>query len=91
VARQHNVSDVDAQKITAEIRKLVDAALGDAERILTEHRDELEAVAAGLLKYESLSGQEIVDLIAGRQPVRDIEAEPATPASATPARREAAE
>jgi cell division protease FtsH len=75
VARQHNLSDVDAQRITAEIRKLVDGALAEAKRILTEHRGELDVVAEALLKYESLSGQEIIDLIAGRPPVREFEAE----------------
>jgi cell division protease FtsH len=75
VARQQNLSDVDAQKITAEIRRLVDDALAEARRILTEHRAELEIVAEGLLRYESLSGQEIIDLIAGRPPQREVEAE----------------
>jgi cell division protease FtsH len=81
VARQQNVSDVDAQRITAEIRKLVDGALAEAKRILTEHRDELDVVAAGLLKYESLSGQEIADLIAGREPARDVAAGPSRQAA----------
>ena len=74
VARQQNVSDSDAQKITAEIRKLVDEAMGAARRILTGHNDELEIVAQALLRYESLSGDEIRELLAGRPPVREIDA-----------------
>ncbi len=76
VARQQNVSDMDAQRITAEIRRLVDGAQDEAKRILMEHRRELDVVAEGLLKYESLSGQEIVDLIAGREPERELVAAP---------------
>jgi cell division protease FtsH len=90
VARQHSLSDTDAQKITAEIRKLVDGALAEARRILTEHRTELETVAQGLLKYESLSGQEIIDLIAGRSPDREVGGEPSPSAVGVKNRAEVA-
>jgi cell division protease FtsH len=90
VARTQNVSDADAEKITAEIRKLVDAALAEATLILTEHRRELEAVAHGLLRHESLSGQEIVDLIAGKEPEREFDTGAAGPAPATAPEPEAA-
>ena len=73
VARTQNVSDLDSQRITAEIRRLTDAALADARRLLEEHRDELETVAAGLLRHESLSGVEIAGLIEGREPNREFD------------------
>ena len=85
VARQHNLSDVDAQQITAEIRKLVDGALAEATRILSAHRDELETVAQGLLRYELLSGREIADLIEGKEPVREFDnGQPETAPTETP-------
>jgi len=34
-------------------------------------RQAVAAIAEGLLEYETLSGQEIKDLLAGKQPVRD--------------------
>ncbi|HEX9753076.1 MAG TPA: ATP-dependent zinc metalloprotease FtsH, partial [Methyloceanibacter sp.] len=70
VSRQQNVSEETAQKIDAEIRRLVETGLSDARRILTDHRDELETIAQGLLEYETLSGEEIKNLIVGRPPVR---------------------
>jgi cell division protease FtsH len=85
VTRHQNVSEEDAQKISAEIRKLIDGALAEARRILAAHRAELDTVARGLLQYESLSGAEIADLIAGRQPVREIANEPAPKAMVAPA------
>src|SRR6185312_8210586 len=69
VSRQQNISEETAQKIDGEIRRLVEAGLGDARRILTEHADELETLAQGLLEYETLSGEEIKNLIAGKPPV----------------------
>jgi cell division protease FtsH len=71
VSRQQNVSEQTAQKIDAEIRRLVESGLSEARRILTDHRDELETLAQGLLEYETLTGEEIRNLLAGRPPVRE--------------------
>src|SRR5258706_2492849 len=71
VSRTQNVSEQTAQKIDAEIRRLVEEGLAQARQILTAHRDELETLAQGLLEYETLSGEEIRNLLAGRPPVRE--------------------
>jgi len=85
VARQQNVSESTAQKIDAEVRRLVEQGLSEARQILTEKRADLEALAKGLLEYETLSGDEIKDLLDGKPPVREGVSEPATPrASAVP-------
>jgi cell division protease FtsH len=83
VARQHNVSEETAQAIAVEVRKLIDAGLEQARRILTAHRDQLETLANGLLQYETLSGEEIRDLLAGR-PVPIRGGTPAEPPPETP-------
>jgi cell division protease FtsH len=86
VSRQQNVSESTAQKIDAEIRRLVEEGLTEARRILAEHRAELEILAQGLLEYETLTGDEIRNLLAGRPPVRDTgEEAPAPKTSAVPA------
>jgi cell division protease FtsH len=79
VARQQNISEATAQKIDAEIRKLVEAGYGEAQKILTEKRDDLETLARGLLEFETLTGDEIKDLLAGRRPSRESVIEPTTP------------
>src|SRR5829696_2929041 len=85
VARQQNISEATAQKIDAEIRRLVSAGYEDAKRILTEKRGDLEILAKGLLEYETLSGDEIKDLLKGKKPNRESVLEPSTPrASAVP-------
>jgi cell division protease FtsH len=71
VSRTQNVSEQTAQKIDAEIRRLVEEGLAEARQILTTHRNELETLAQGLLEYETLSGEEIRNLLAGRPPVRE--------------------
>jgi cell division protease FtsH len=77
VSRTQNISEQTAQKIDAEIRRLVESGLEEARRILTTHRDELEALAQGLLEYETLSGDEIRNLLAGKPPVRETPEEAA--------------
>jgi cell division protease FtsH len=71
MGRQQNVSEATAQKIDSEVRRLVEDGLNDARRILTEKAHELEALARGLLEYETLTGEEIRNLLDGQPPMRD--------------------
>jgi cell division protease FtsH len=73
VARQRNVSEQTAQTIASEVRKLIDSAYQEARQILNAQRGQLETVAQGLLKYESLSGEDIQNLLAGKPLIRDDE------------------
>ena len=65
VARHKNMSDETTHVVDEEIRRIVDSAYEEARKILTTHRDELEALAKGLLEYETLSGDEIKALLRG--------------------------
>jgi cell division protease FtsH len=79
VSRQQNVSEATVQKIDAEIKRLIDAGYNEAERVLTEKRADLEILAKGLLEFETLTGDEITDLLAGKRPSRESVIEPVTP------------
>jgi cell division protease FtsH len=84
VARQQNISEETAKKIDAEIRRLVEAGYEEANTILTEKRADLETLAKGLLEFETLTGDEIKDLLLGKRPNRESVIEtPATPRSST--------
>jgi cell division protease FtsH len=76
VSRQQNISEATAQTIDEEVRRLVDEGYDEASRILTEKRDQLEILAKGLLEYETLSGEEITNLLAGKPPVRESDDTP---------------
>jgi cell division protease FtsH len=69
------------KKIETEVRRFIDEGYKEAKRILTENRDGLEAVAQGLLEYETLTGQEIKDLLDGKPPSRDDFDTPEAPRS----------
>jgi cell division protease FtsH len=81
VARTQNVSEATAQKIDTEIRRLVEEGHNEARRILEAKRNDLETLAKGLLEFETLTGDEIKDLLEGKRPNRETIIEPQTPRS----------
>ena len=63
VARQQNMSEETSRKVDAEIKKIVDEGYNRAKKILNEKIDDLHKLAKNLLLYETLTGDEIRDLI----------------------------
>tara|TARA_Y100000389_G_C17462546_1_gene522932 strand:- start:810 stop:2675 length:1866 start_codon:yes stop_codon:yes gene_type:complete len=53
--------------IDQEIKNIIDLALNNAKDILTKKRKDLDILAQNLLKYETLTGNEIKDLISGKE------------------------
>ena len=85
VSRTQNASEATVQKIDTEIRRFVEEGYNEATQILTEKRADLETLAKGLLEFETLTGDEIQDLLNGKKPNRELVLEPTTPrASAVP-------
>jgi cell division protease FtsH len=76
VTQNKNVSEATAREIDNEVRAFVDHAYAEAKRILTERRDDLEALAKGLLEYETLSGDEIQQVLRGEKIIRKVVDEP---------------
>ena len=63
ITRHQHMSEETAKKVDIEIKKIVDQGYQKAKKILTEKMDDLHKLAKALLLYESLSGEEINDLI----------------------------
>ena len=73
VAKSQNVSDETQKIVDAEIKTFVNEGYETAKKILAEHEDQLHVIAKGLLEYETLSGDEIKDLLDGKSPVRETD------------------
>lgn len=58
-------SDDTARLIDEEVRRMVDEAYADAERLLAENWEKVEAVAQALLKYETLEAADVIRLMRG--------------------------
>jgi len=63
ITRQQNMSEETAKKVDSEVKKIVEAGYERAKKILTEKIDDLHKLAKALLVYETLTGDEIRDLI----------------------------
>ncbi len=62
-----SVSAETKMLIEVEVKSLIDEGYATARRILTEQSDAFEALAQGLLEYETLTGEEIRKVIAGQK------------------------
>jgi cell division protease FtsH len=67
-------SEDTAQRIDAEIRRIVTQQYQRATDILTGHRKELEQIAEALLEYETLDGDDIDTLLRGGHIDRPVSA-----------------
>jgi len=75
VFQQRPYSEATAQLIDDEVRRIAEECLADAERLLTEHRPQLDALAHALLKNDSLDEGEILQ-VTGIKPAAAAEAAP---------------
>ena len=62
---EKDYSDDTARVIDEETRRIVDEAYADAERMLLDNWEKVEAVAQALLKYENLTADEVHKLMRG--------------------------
>ena len=63
IARQQHMSEETAKKVDSEVKKIIDTSYDRAKKVLTEKIDDLHKLAKALLVYETLTGDEIRDLI----------------------------
>jgi cell division protease FtsH len=63
ITRQQHMSEETAKKVDVEVKKIVDLSYERAKKVLTEKIEDLHKLAKALLIYETLTGDEIQDLI----------------------------
>lgn len=68
VTQTKHVSEETANIIDQEVKDLIAKNYQRAERLLKENRDKLEAMAAALMKYETIDAQQIDDIMHGKPP-----------------------
>nr|WP_256476596.1 ATP-dependent zinc metalloprotease FtsH [Siccirubricoccus soli] len=76
VTQSKNLSEETARQIDGEIRRIIDEAYAKAKQLLSENIDELHLLAKGLLEHETLSGDEIRQVIRGEPIIRNRPDEP---------------
>jgi cell division protease FtsH len=63
ISRSETFSQATAQKIDAEVRRIVDEQYVRATALLTEHRAALNAVAEALLQHETIEGKHVEEIL----------------------------
>ena len=71
VARTQSMSEETQKQVDAEVKVIVDKSYVNAEKIIKEKRKDLDIIANGLLDYETLTGNEIINLLKGIDPTRE--------------------
>jgi len=80
-SRTPTMSEETAKLIDGEVRRLIDEAYATAIKVLTTKKKQWVALAEGLLEYETLTGDEIKEVIAGKPPSRLLGDDASTPHS----------
>jgi len=65
MAQNRPVSGETAKQIDAEIRRLVDRCYGTSEKLLKDNIDKLHAMAAALIKFETIDAKQIESIMIG--------------------------
>ncbi|MFT3905250.1 MAG: ATP-dependent zinc metalloprotease FtsH [Steroidobacteraceae bacterium] len=68
VTQHKKVSDKTADAIDDEIRRVIDQNYTQARSILETNLDKLHVMAEALVKYETITDEQIKDIMAGRNP-----------------------
>ena len=61
--RSKEYSEVTAQQIDAEIKRIIDEGYNTAKQLIETHRDKLELIAKALLDHETLDGTQVADIV----------------------------
>jgi cell division protease FtsH len=68
VTQHKHVSDETARQIDEEVREIVEAAHDKARALLEAHLDQLHLMANALIRYETIDGEQIDQIMEGREP-----------------------
>jgi cell division protease FtsH len=81
--QQRPYSEATAELVDGEVRRIAEECLADAEKLLAEHRSQLDALAQALLRNDSLDEGQVIE-VTGIKP--QAQAPVLAPAAATSAR-----
>jgi cell division protease FtsH len=67
IGREHRISEELTQKIDLEIKKLLDNGYKTALKLINDNIEKLHLLAKSLIEFETLTGDEIKDVINGKK------------------------
>jgi cell division protease FtsH len=68
VTKTNNVSESTMQKVDGEVRRIIDQQYALARKLIEDNQDKMHAMAKALLEWETIDGEQLDDIIAGKEP-----------------------
>lgn len=68
VTKTTHISEKTMQEVDAEVRRILDEQYNRARQLIEEHRTEMHRMAQALLDWETIDGDQIDDILAGKEP-----------------------
>jgi cell division protease FtsH len=88
ISEQRNYSEKIAEEIDEEVRQIIDRSYNTAKKLITDHRDKLDAIVTAILEAETIEGDALTAILTGQTP---DQAPPDQTPGAPPAPRESGE
>jgi cell division protease FtsH len=68
VTKTNNMSEATLQKVDAEVRRIIDQQYSVARTLIEDNQEKVHAMAKALLEWETIDGEQLDDIIAGKPP-----------------------
>ena len=68
VTKTNNMSEATLQKVDGEVRRIIDQQYTVARTLIEDNQDKIHAMAKALLEWETIDGDQLDDIIAGKDP-----------------------
>jgi cell division protease FtsH len=68
VTKQVHMSEATMQKVDKEVRRIIDEQYATARKLIEDNQDKMHAMAKALLEWETIDGEQIDDIMAGKPP-----------------------
>jgi cell division protease FtsH len=68
VTKTTNISEQTMRHVDEEVRRIIDEQYAIARKLIEDHSDKMHAMAKALLEWETIDGDQIDDIMAGRPP-----------------------
>ncbi len=66
--KTNHMSEATLQKVDGEVRRIIDQQYKVARTLIEDNKDKMHAMAKALLEWETIDGEQLDDIIAGKEP-----------------------
>ncbi len=68
ITKTNHMSEATLQKVDDEVRRIIDQQYKVARTLIEDNKDKMHAMAKALLEWETIDGEQLDDIIAGKEP-----------------------